>query len=228
MTALGDHTTVLGLELRALDQLAGQQLGVAGLDDRHTAQHLPDDDLDVLVVDRHTLRVVDLLDLADQVDLDGTLAEDAQHVVRVGGTHGELLAHLDVLALADQQTGTLGDRVRGLVAAVVRGDDELLGLLGLLDPHAAGRLGDRGDTLRGTGLEELDDTRQTLGDVVTGHTTGVEGTHRQLGAGLTDGLGGDDADRLTDVDQLAGGQRTAVAHGAGADLRTRRSGPSGS
>ena len=111
----------------------------------------------------------------------------------------------------------LRDRVGDLVAAVVRGDDDLLGLLGLLDTDAAGRLRDRGDTLGRTRLEELDDTRQTLGDVVTGHTTGVEGTHRQLGAGLTDGLGGDDADRLTDVDQLAGGQRTAVAEGAGAD-----------
>src|SRR5690606_7157653 len=57
----------------------------------------------------------------------------------------------------------------------------------------------------------------TLGDVVgRGHTTGVEGPHRQLGAGLTDRLGGDDADRLADVDELAGGQRTAVALGAGA------------
>src|SRR5918911_1552683 len=167
-------------------------------------------DLALIAASVRTL-VVSWMDLADQVDLDGTLAQDAQHVVRVGGTHGELLAHLDVLALADQESGALGDRVRRLVAAVVRGDDDLLGLLRLLDANAAGGLGGRGDTLRGTGLEELDDTRQTLGDVVTGHTTGVEGTHRQLGTGLTDGLGGDDADRLTDVDQLAGGERASVA-----------------
>jgi hypothetical protein len=82
--------------------------------------------------------------------------------------------------------------------------------------HPAGGLGDRGLALGGAGLEQLDHTRQTLGDVVTGHTTGVEGTHRQLGAGLTDRLGRDDADGLADVDQLAGGQRAAVAHGAGA------------
>jgi hypothetical protein len=31
----------------------------------------------------------------------------------------------------------------------------------------------------------------------------VEGAHRQLRAGLTDRLGGDDADRLADVHQLA-------------------------
>ena len=34
-------------------------------------------------------------------------------------------------------------------------------------------------------------------------TTDVEGTHRQLRARLTDGLGGDDADRFTDVDPAA-------------------------
>ena len=103
-------------------------------------------------------------------------------------------------------------------AAVVGGDDDLLGLVGLLDLHAAGGLGDRGATLRGAGLEELDHTRQTLGDVVgRGHTTGVERPHRQLGAGLTDRLGGDDADRLADVHELAGRERTAVAGRADAD-----------
>jgi hypothetical protein len=50
------------------------------------------------------------------------------------------------------------------------------------------------------------------------HTTGVEGTHRQLGAGLADGLRGDDADRLAHVHPLAGGKRAAVALGADADL----------
>ncbi len=94
----------------------------------------------------------------------------------------------------------------------------LRGLVGLVDADPAGDLGDRGDTLGDAGLEELLDTRQTVGDVGTGHTTGVEGTHRQLGAGLTDRLGGDDADRLADVDQLAGGQRTAVAGRADTDL----------
>ena len=37
--------------------------------------------------------------------------------------------------------------------------------------------------------------------------TGVEGTHGELRAGLADGLGGDDADSLTELDHLAGGQR---------------------
>ena len=96
---------------------------------------------------------------------------------------------------------------------------DLAGLVGVLDLDPAGGLGDRRPTLGLTRLEELDHARQTLRDVVgRGHTTGVEGPHRQLGAGLTDRLGGDDADRLADVDELAGGQRAAVALGAGAGL----------
>ena len=63
------------------------------------------------------------------------------------------------------------------------------------------------------------DTGQTVRDVLTGDTAGVERTHRQLGTGLADRLGGDDADRLADVDQLAGGQRPAVADRAGAQRR---------
>src|SRR5439155_13293644 len=64
----------------------------------------------------------------------------------------------------------------------------------------------------------------------TGDTTGVEGTHGELRARLTDRLGGDDADRLADVDPLARGHVAAVAglahavlgvageHGADPDL----------
>ena len=82
----------------------------------------------------------------------------------------------------------------------------------------AGDLGDLGDALGAAGLEQLDHAREAVGDVLTRDATGVEGAHRQLRAGLADRLGGDDADRLADVDGLAGGQRAAVAGRAGADL----------
>ena len=39
----------------------------------------------------------------------------------------------------------------------------------------------------------------------------VERPHRQLGARLADRLRGDDADRLADLDHLAGGEVAAVA-----------------
>ena len=107
--AFGDDLAVLLLELRPLGQLARKQLGVTRLEDVHPLEHLANDDLDVLVVDRHTLRAVDVLHLLDEVQLDRTRAEDAQHLVRVDGTGVKLVTDLDVLALLDAPlaTGTL-------------------------------------------------------------------------------------------------------------------------
>ena len=47
-----------------------RNVGVARIGDLHLAQHLADDDLDVLVVDLHALHAVDLLHLVDQVLLE--------------------------------------------------------------------------------------------------------------------------------------------------------------
>ena len=127
-------------------------------------------------------------------------------------------AELDVLAVLDEEGRATKHRVDVRLVAVVRSQDDATAAVRVLDRDAASRLGDRGRALRGTRLEQLGDTRQTLRDVIGGcDTTGVEGTHRQLGSGLTDRLGRDDADGLADVDELAGRERTAVADRAHTD-----------
>src|SRR5699024_11482243 len=187
-----------------------------GDQDRHPAQHQAHDVLDVLVVDVHALAAVGVLHLVHQVLLHRPRAEDTQHLLRVDRTGDQLLADGDVVAFVHELAGTLGDLVGHLVAAVVRGDDDLARPVAVLHAHPAGHLGDGRLALGGTCFEQLGHTRQTLGDVVRArHTTGVEGTHGQLGTGLTDGLCGDDADGLADVHQLPGGQAAAVALRAG-------------
>src|SRR6478609_2487284 len=211
------------LEAAALGELARQEVRVARVEDRDPTQHLAHDDLDVLVVDVHALGAVDLLDLVHQVLLRGARAEDAQDLLRVHGTLHELRADGDVLPVLHEQARTLGHRVGDLLGAVVRGEDETARALGVVDRDAARELRDGRLTLGGAGLEELRDTRQTLRDVVRGrHTTGVEGTHRQLRARLADRLGRDDAHGLADVDELARRERAAVALGARADARLAR------
>ncbi len=80
-------------------------------------------------------------------------------------------------------------------------------------------MADLGLALGHAGLEQLLDTRQAGGDVQAGDATGVERAHGQLRARLADGLGGDDADRLTDADQLARRQVAPVAGAADAVAR---------
>src|SRR6267378_4469172 len=65
-------------------------------------------------------------------------------------------------------------------------------------------------------ISELLDARQALRDVHARDATGMERPHGQLGAWLADRLGGDDAHRLTDLDQLAGRQVAAIAQAADA------------
>ena len=64
LLALLDQQPVGVAEHLRVDALAGQELGVAGLLHADAPGHLADDQLDVLVVDRHALVAVDLLDLA--------------------------------------------------------------------------------------------------------------------------------------------------------------------
>src|SRR6516225_7921852 len=227
LAALGHHPAVLRLELRTVDQRAGQELRRARVDDGDPAQHLANDHLDVLVVDRHTLSAVDLLDLTDQVDLHLAGALHAQHLVRVGRAFHQLLAHLDVVAIGQHPLGAvfvlehpqalpLGQLVvHHFFATVVGNDGDLVEALTVLEPDPPGDVGDRRLATRDPGLEQLLHTRQTAGDVLT-DTTLVEGTHGQLRAGLADGLGGHDTDGFADVDQLAGGHGPPVARRADA------------
>ena len=256
---------------------------VAGLVDAHLAQHLANDDLDVLVVDGHALAAVHALDLLDQVALDRIPTAGLEVLLRVDRAVGDRVAGTDLLAVLDQQLGVVRDGVLAL-------DDVLAGeragprrcltirprsgartsshrrrprldggrrpgwprpgplrrraprgpcrsrsgmsnssrlvtftrrraVLALDDLDDAVDVADLGLALGHAGLEQLLDARQTGGDVQAGDAAGVERAHGQLRAGLADGLGGDDADRLADADQLAGGQVAPVARAADAVAR---------
>ena len=71
----------------------------------HLAEHLTDDHLDVLVVDGHALRSVDLLHLVYLEHLQRLDPLHAELLVGVDRPLGELLAHLDPVAVGHGQPG---------------------------------------------------------------------------------------------------------------------------
>ena len=123
LAALGQDPVVVLLEVEPVDELGRQQVDVARLVDADLAEHLPDDDLDVLVVDRHALAPVDLLDFLDQVALDGVLAPGVEVLLRVDRAVGDRVAGPDLLAVLDEELGVVGDRVLAL-DDVLGPDDE--------------------------------------------------------------------------------------------------------
>ena len=66
------------MEAEAIDLLVQEEVGVTGGFDAVPSHHLPDDDLDVLVVDVNALQAVDLLNGIDQVALGELLAQHRQ------------------------------------------------------------------------------------------------------------------------------------------------------
>ena len=94
---------------------------VARFGDAHLAQHLADDDFDVLVVDRHALQAINFLHFVDQVLLQFLRAADVENFVRVNRAFGQLLAFLHEIALEDDDV--LADR-----------NEMFLFHAGLLDP----------------------------------------------------------------------------------------------
>jgi hypothetical protein len=105
------HALVLFFELQLVHLLAPQEVRVAGFRDADLAEHLADDDLDVLVVNGDTLQAIDFLDFVDEVLLELLRAADVEDFVRVNGALGELLALLDIVALEDDDVFADGDEV---------------------------------------------------------------------------------------------------------------------
>src|SRR4029079_10440397 len=114
LAALREHALDQHLEIEAVYELERALRGVARLVDADLAEHLPNDDLDVLVVDGHALAAVDALDLLDEVTLDRLPAAGLQVLLGVDGRVGDGVTGPDLLAVLDQQLGVVGEGVLAL------------------------------------------------------------------------------------------------------------------
>ena len=131
----------------------------------------------------------------------------------------DLVALVHPVALGHPQRGAV-DHLALKPLSIVRSDHHKVPAFGVLfkGDHAV-QMGDDGAVLGFAGLEQLFHAGKALGDIRRrGDAAGVEGSHRQLGARLTDRLGGDDPHRLAHAHRLAVGQVGAIAFGADADL----------
>ena len=90
---------------------------------------------------------------------------------------------------AGEEMGAAHDRVLLLGAVVGDDGEDLLALLVLPEPDHARALGHGRRALGRAGLEQLDDPRQTVRDVLTGDAAGVERPDGELRAGLAEWTG---------------------------------------
>ena len=119
----------------------------------------------------------------------------------------------DFLAFLDLELGAVNDLVTLALAALGVGDDHPAAAVH--DDGLALLVLDRGQALEGDDARVLRFDRRLLG-TERGRAADVERAHGELGSGFADRLGGDDAHRHADFDDLAGGEIASVAQGADA------------
>ena len=144
-----------------------RNVGVARFGDAHLAEHLADDDFDVLVVDGDTLQAVNLLHFADEVFLQFLRSADLEDFVRVHRAFGQLLALLYHVALENNDVLADGDEVFLLRLGLrVLDEHAALAAHARAKVHDAVDLGDFRRVLRPARLEQFGHPRQTAGDVL--------------------------------------------------------------
>ena len=105
LAALGQHPRVGVLVGYPVHQLAGEHIGIPWPVDPDSPQHLPHDDLNVLVVDVDALGAIHLLHLFQEVLLHGLAAQDTQDVLGVERSGGYGVAGADCGAVRNHKMG---------------------------------------------------------------------------------------------------------------------------
>ncbi len=146
------------------------------------------------------------------LELDGA-ADFGQDGESVGIPLSHDLTELDCLPLFHLQVRAIDDLVALLLAAAIIDDGDGAGAVH--SDQIALTAADRSQVDEADGAIVLGFEARLLIDT-RGGSTDVEGPHGELGAGLADGLRGDDADRFAEFDDAAGAEVTAVAEDADA------------
>src|SRR6266481_752184 len=167
------------VELDLVDLLALDQVGLTRIVDLDLLQHLANDDLDVLVVDRDALQAIDILDLVDEIGGELFDAFDGENVVRRRVALDDRVALLDEVPVLQMDVLALGDQILLRLFPFFRwlDDDAALVLVVAPETDGAGDLGDDGGLLRPSRLEQLRHARQATGDVAALGALGRDARH---------------------------------------------------
>src|SRR5215471_10343118 len=162
-----DGLIVFLAEAELVNLLFEEEVGVTNVFDLDPAHHLARDGLDVLVVDVNALEAVNLLNGVDEVSLRELFAEHGEKVVKVERTVDQSFTGLDVVAFLNVDVHAARDGVFLGGFAVFAFDVDFAHTLGdFAVANRAVNFADDGGILRLASLEELDDTRETSGDVL--------------------------------------------------------------
>ena len=164
---LTPDAVVLLQEVKFVNQLLLKERGISWVDDLHLAHHLTHDNLEVLVIDLHTLQTIHVLYFVDNIFLHGGGTLDGKDVVWRDDTIRKRCASTDSIMLLHKDL--LGERylVTLLVACLGSDDNLAVTTFHLTHGDLTINLRDNGGVAGVASLEQLGDTWQTTRDVTS-------------------------------------------------------------
>ena len=177
MTPLGLQVLVDLPEPIPLDLLPEKKIAVTRIGNPYLPKHLANDHLDVLVVDLHTLKPVDLLHFVYEVGGQGLLPLDLQDIVGIRGSIHQGFTGPDPIVLMNTDVLALGNQVFvGISIPLERGHEyPPLAANVLTERNHPVDLGHHRTFFRLSGLEEFRNAGQTTGNIL-----GLTGLARNL------------------------------------------------
>ena len=161
-----------------------KKIGIPNFLDPDATEHLPHDHFDVLVINPHSLKPIDLLDLIHHVLGQRLLPEDVENVVGIGRAVHQGFSRLDPVSLMDADVLPLRDQILPRFSDF-RINHDLSFPLGIFaKADNAVNLANDGKLLGFTGLKQLSHPGETTGDVLS-----LGGLARDLGQRIPGGYG---------------------------------------
>ena len=145
--------------------LAQDEAAVAVIDDDHAAQHLTNDDLNVLIVDLHALQAVHILHFIGDVAGQRFHALQLQDVMRISRAINDRFPFVNDLAIVCRDVFLFRDQIFVSDAVEIGDDQTLLALRILTERYRTRNFSKQSRILRRTRLEQLGHTRQAAGNV---------------------------------------------------------------
>ena len=146
--------------------ITDQKLGIADLFDAHSAQHLPHDDFNMLIVNTHALQAVNFLHLVDQILSQRLFAENVQDIMRIRRAVHQSFPRPDPIAVVHADMFALRNQILTRLAHLGSDDNFPFAFGVFAEGYDAVDFSDDRELFRLACFEEFRHSRQTAGNIL--------------------------------------------------------------
>ena len=164
--AVGNNLGIFRFKDISVNLLAYQEGRIARSEDFNLAQHLRNNNFDMLVVNLNTLQTVNVLNFLNQIFSKFLNAENSQNIMRSRCSFYQRVTLLDDIPILNGQMTAFRNQIFNRLTLGRNDGNSLLGLIVLAKLNHTVNIRDDCRIFRTAGFKQLGNTRQTTGNIL--------------------------------------------------------------